>query len=282
MGWIKDFLGGKTSSKSSSTPWKEQQPYLEYGFEQADDMYRNGGLKFTPYKSNWVAHTPQNTRQGWQMTANRAGNAPIYNPASDQFQQTQNGRFLNKAPQYRGDARGGDYYDPGRQNLKPFFNQARKEIDSQFASDGRYGSGLHKTALGEEFGQIAAGFANDERDRQFGLLGDERNRQTQFNNAERNRQVQSLSYAPALDDMRYAGADRLMNIGQQQQLQDQSKIDAKREKWDMRQSMGSDALSRYMELIMGDYGGNTRGSNTDVAAGLANILSLGKTGVKGV
>ena len=61
---------GNTVTNSSSAPWESQQPYLEKGFEEAQNLYESATPEY--YPDSTVAPMNQLTDQALQLQAARA------------------------------------------------------------------------------------------------------------------------------------------------------------------------------------------------------------------
>ena len=130
MGLLDKLFGGGTqSSQSYVNP--TQTPYLS-------DIYGTAQSTFnSPYVSQaQQAAGPLNTAAGGQYLDTLSG---AYMPGSEQFGNT----------------------------MQAMYNQIRPSLDSQFASTGRYGSGLHRIGAEDRMAQIGAGLYGDERERQM-------------------------------------------------------------------------------------------------------------------
>lgn len=213
-----------------------------------------------PYKDPMFVPYSDVTKQGMRQMTRLAENKPFADMSRQGFRNVMNdqGR-LN----YTKEAQLGGYFD-----------QARKAIDSQFAGSGRYGSGLHKAGLAEEFGQIAQDFANQERDRQA---------QSQMN-ADNNR-ARTLGLAPSLQNAAFQNPENMMKVGQMREA-----MAGKRLNEDVRQhflpyEFKQRALGDLKNLASGSYGGysqTTQGTSPfNVALGVAGA-AMGMPGIGGL
>jgi hypothetical protein len=184
------------SQFSSSSPWAAQIPYLMQGFNAA------GGLLNTPQ------YMPAALNNVWSF-ANSPTATPNVNAASNQLQQTLNGNYLT------GGAGFNSAFDAAKRQILP-------QVDSQFASAGRTGSGLAQTAETQALGDSFSGLYNQER----------------------NRQMSAAGMAPNLDEMPFQM--------QQQKMQDMLTAGG----------AGQDAIMNFMRTIGGNYGGTTSGNSS--------------------
>ena len=65
--------GGDTTTTQKADPWSGQQPYLKFGFNQAQNLYNSGGPQFYPGRT-YVPFSGQ-TEQALGMAQNRAQRA---------------------------------------------------------------------------------------------------------------------------------------------------------------------------------------------------------------
>lgn len=140
--------GGGNTTIQNTDPWKGQQPYLQKGFEGAEQGILNqpgqGVVPFSP-----------ETQYSLYQTGNRAlEGSPLLPAAQQQAMSTLGGDYMSGGP-------GFDAYADSA------WNAIRPQTDSMFASGGRFGSPLHAEALGRGFGRAMAPLYGDERNRQM-------------------------------------------------------------------------------------------------------------------
>lgn len=113
---------GSSQSTSASGPWAAQQPYLTGLWGQAQNLYENQ----SPF-----------TGQAMNLRAQRAGQgSPLTSAAQQGVLETMQGAYMPGGAKFQDMS---DVYMRG--SMAP--------IDSRFSKGGRFGSGLHKQALGE-------------------------------------------------------------------------------------------------------------------------------------
>lgn len=185
------------TSFSNTGPWAPQVPFLLKGFGQAGDTFLDSNIP--DYMSSAVNNL-------WNSSNN-----PILTPntdaASAAVQKTLSGDYLS------GGAGAKAALDAASRAITP-------QIASQFASGGRYGSGLSKSAETTALGDV---YAN------------------QFNN-ERNRQMEAAGIAPNLDMTPF-------NM-KQQQLSNMMTAGGARQ----------NAILNFLRAIGGNYGGTASGN----------------------
>ena len=89
--------GGGSETQTSSEPWAQQQPFLEFGFGEAKDIYQNQTPEFFPGQT----FTPfgQATQAGLGGMVNRAtGGSPLEQGGQNQILSTLQGDWLNANP----------------------------------------------------------------------------------------------------------------------------------------------------------------------------------------
>lgn len=177
--------GGKTQTTTTAPP-SYQLPYLQYGMNQAQNLYQQG---------NQVAGFNPNQEQAMNMVYNRATSGdPTIGAAQGYVQNTLGGGFLGSNPY-----------------LDDTFNKAalatQNQLASQFAGSGRnveQSMGLRAQQLGDLATGIYGGAYENERNRMQGVL----------------------PYAQQLGNQGYTDAQALLGIGNQQQQQSQAVMDA--------------------------------------------------------
>lgn len=281
--------GGSTSTQTvtKSDPWSGQQPYLTDVFSKAQGQYNTGVPSYFP-GSTVTPFSPE-TQQAMAMQSARATNgSPIMAAGGQQLTDTLQGDYLTSNPAFsllNSNAQG-DYL-----NKNPYIDQTvdralgkvRGSLDSQFAQGGRYGSGLHQTALAGAYGDTAASmygqnYAN-ERQNQLGAT----NAMGQLYGDERTKQLQSMMFAPQMANHDYVDAQQLAAVGGAKEGMSQANINDQLNRWNFDQNKYSDALARYNQLVQGNYGGS--GSSTSTSPTntnrTASMLGGGLSGMMG-
>lgn len=180
-------MGGKSSGNQTTKtePWKGQQPYLTYGFEQAQNLYGSGGPEYYP-NATYVPFSPQ-SQMAMQLGQNRAlmgsefdqpaGNLALNSMQNispftlaatknlwdgyrgmDQLNATTQGQYLNSNPYLD------SMFNAATRSVNTQYNnQVMPGINATFGSGGRTGSNAHQTALdmanenyGNTIGDMAA------------------------------------------------------------------------------------------------------------------------------
>lgn len=269
-----------TTTVQQSNPWSGQQPYLTDLFAKAQGQYNTGVPSYFP--GSTVTPFASETEQAMAMQADRArSGSPIMVAGNQQLTDTLQGDYLASNPAYsllNSNAQG-DYL-----NNNPYIDQTvdralgkvRGSLDSQFAQGGRYGSGLHKTALAGAYGDTAASmygqnYAN-ERQNQLGAT----NAMGQLYGDERTKQLQSMMFAPQMANQDYVDAQQLAAVGGAKEGMSQANLNEQLNRWNFDQNKYSDALARYSQLVQGNYGGS--GSSTSTSPTNTNSMASGLGG----
>lgn len=232
--WIISFLtlsidsgggGGTQTVQQNADPWSGQQPHLLHGFQQARQLYDQGGPQYFP-DSTVIPFSPQSeTAMNLQQQRALMG-SPVTQAGQQELTSTLSGDYLGSNP----------YLDQIAGNIT---DQTQSAIDSQFAQAGRFGGGAHAREAGEG---ISNSLAN--------LYG-------QSYESERDRMMGSMGYAPQMAAQDYIDIGMLGDVGAQvegkagQQLQDQVN------RFNFGQNQPQQNLQNYLGLIQGNYGGTS-------------------------
>lgn len=232
--------GGTTQTVEKSDPWAGQQPFLTTGFEEAEDKF----LNFTPtfFSGSTVVPFSPETELALQQTTQRAlDGSPVRNAATTELSNTLSGNYLY----------GGDGFNAA---VDAAVRRAQPGIDSQFALSGRYGSGLAQEAVGRAVGDIFADQYNQER----------------------TNQMRAMMFAPQISELDYSDISKLAAVGQQREALEQEQLAEQIARHDFDQSVEQRQLQEYMNLVQGNYGGNTvTTSNSSVGGGNSGAGFLG-------
>lgn len=207
--------GGTNTQVQNADPWSGQQPYLKEGFAGAQQgiLSQPGVVPFSP-----------ETQYGLTMQGNRALQGSALLPAANQqIQDTLSGNYMSGGQGFN------DFADAAWSAVRP-------NVDSTFATGGRYGSALHGEALGRGFGRAMAPLYDSERQRQMSAAG----------------------MSPGLAMADYQDPAMLQAVGAAREGKAQQYADE-----------SYNRLARYMGLISGNYGGT---STTTGGAGQSPLM----------
>ena len=214
----------QTTQTNASAPWEVQSPYLDYGMQQSKSLYETGGPQYYGYDT-YTPMAPQ-TEQGVTMAGNAAmtGGYGVDAAANAQARDTLSGSYLNSNP----------YLD---QAFNTAADRSRRQMDSQFSSGGRYGSGIHQDLREENLNDMAGKMYGDAYE------------------SERGRQMQMASLAPTISNQNYKAADAMIGAGGIVKNQANEQLAADKARWDYNQNQPYANLSNYMSGVTGNYGG---------------------------
>jgi hypothetical protein len=221
-----DFLfgGDQKNQTVTTTPWKEQQPYLIQGFGQGANLYGNPYF-YQQFPFSTVAPFSGAQQQGLQAIMDIAGNkgADLNTRARQQASQTLQGRFLGRNP----------YLDSMYAGMK---RELLGPVNLGAEGMGRSGSGLAMSAAAQALNQARAAT--------YG----------QHYESERNRQMDVLGMAPQLAATRYADPLMMLQAGGQIQQQGQRVLDDAFNRFQYGQNRPWDVWNQYMGNVGGNYG----------------------------
>ena len=235
--------------KSISEPWDVQQPFLETGFNQAQNLYNNPYF-YQQFPYSTVAPFSQQQTQGLQDITRIAGsNRPDVNTyARNEAMRTLGGKYLNAGSNPYLQAM---YGDAKRDFLSP--------VNTAAEGMGRTGSGLHA--------QAAADALMGAQDASFG----------QHYENERGRMMQMMGMAPQIADTAYADPRMLLAAGGQIQNQGQAEVNDAFRRFQYGQQRPWDMLGNYM----GTVGGQNWGSSNSQTQPSANPFTSALGGALG-
>ena len=281
-GWYNQYIqnnpnanqggGGGTSAAADPTSMAGFRPLSTTQTMNAD----TGGTQVTPEGwpeffpgQTYVDYSPE-TLQALNMITNRAQSGSALNTSANQsVLDTINGNYLNGNP----------YIDSViNQSLgdvnKKYAEQVLPGLASNFASSGRYGSGIQQNMTANAVGQLgkeAMGVASGIRYDNY--------------NQERQRQLQAAALAPTLAQGDYYDAQQLMGVGSARESLNQAKLQDAMDRFNYNENQPSRMLDEYIARIgalNGGYGTQTStGPGQQVAkpSPFAGALSGGAAGL---
>jgi len=239
----------QTQTVTKADPWSEQQPYLKYGFQQAQDNYQGGAPAYYPGQT--VAPFANETNAALDAQTNRAfQGSPLVTAAQQQLSDTMSGKYL--------DINTNPYLMPMADQIRA---QVQPGIESRFAGSGRLNSGLASRAVGQGVTDALATQAMNNY------------------NTERGRQMQGMLFAPSLANQDYADIGKLADVGAQREGMAQAGINADIAKYNYDANAPNNWLAQFMNLVQGQYGGS--GTSTQSQPYYQNRLAGGAGGALG-
>lgn len=292
MAWCgggQDSGGGGTQTTQTvekADPWAGQQPFLTRGFNEAQQFFLDRDpAPFFP-GSTVVPYSPE-TNLAMQMQTNRAVNgSPIQSAGTDQLTQTLSGDYLGQmsnlynnpvqnmvnndviAPTLRGDyLYGGPGFDAAYQAAS---NKIIPQVDSAFERSGRTRSGLADVAKTQALSDAFASQYGQERQNQLAAsqLG-QQGTQTYLDSirGERDNQIRSMLFAPQMASLDYQDISKLAEVGAQKEQLSQEQLADQIARYDYAQNAEKSDLAKYMNLVQGNYGGQSYGTSTSELSG---------------
>jgi hypothetical protein len=218
---------GSETTTSTQAPWSAQQPYLDYMFNQAKNIYEGGGPQY--YQDSQVSPFAPAQEQAMAGIENRARTGSTINAANNQMMtDTLQGKYLDPATNpYLTDT----FNTAAAQTLAP--------IQSAFSDAGRYGSGINQQVQQRGLNELATNIYG-------GNYG-----------AERGRQMTAAQIAPQIANQDYYDYDRLMGVGSQVQNQAQNVIADNVQRYNYNQNLPQQNLNAFQNYVGGTYG-NTK------------------------
>ncbi|HIG17797.1 MAG TPA: tail fiber domain-containing protein [Candidatus Handelsmanbacteria bacterium] len=246
--------GGSSSSKQSSKPWIEQQPFLKEIYGLAQGLHGQGPYEYGPDR---VAGFDPASSQGQYQAEQRAmKGSPLLRDAQGEMRKTLSGEYLSPEsnPWLSG------MYDAGARGMTRNFQQTvMPTLNSRFAM-GRTqqdaGQNAQTAAMGRAQGQLATGLGDLAQNLYGGAYSGERNRMGQM-----------AQMAPAMAATDYADSSMLRGIGQERQGQAQRYLDELVNRFDFQQHAPAQRLAEYSGFI-GAPVQTSRGSSSSFNMGI--------------
>jgi hypothetical protein len=282
----------------TNDPWAPAQPFLQDIMQKSQNLY-TGDVGYQPYLGKTQAEISPKTQ--WAMdTVHDIASAEPYGSKA-----LQEARGLSKLMVQNGGLSQGQMgtvipgmekaagqfqsiYDDATGTENPYL-QAILEANNRRISDkvnsgmsgaGRYGSGAHTDvltrALAESANPILAEDYAARQNRRLqanqGMLGAYGQMDDTYSGG-LGRALQYAGMIPSLDAARYAGAERVGQLGAYEMGREQDEINSLIERWNLAESRPWEQLARYAGSIggMGGLGG------TQVTQRPSNAAPLGQT-----
>jgi hypothetical protein len=239
--------GGQQTATSTSTtqPPAYLQPFLQYGAQQAQNLYNSSAPAY--YPGSTVARQSPYTIAADQGIAARAINgSPVVGSASGYLQNVLGGKYLGSNP----------YLGAVDQSV---WDATKPRVDSEWSAGGRYGSPNMGLELGKEYMDAIAPFHYSD-----------------YQN-ERADQQQAAGMAPTIANQDWVDLQNLGAAGASQDQYNQSLINAPINQWNYNQNLALNKLQQYMGLLLGGgFGNTTTGTQTQPGGSPLNaLLGLG-------
>lgn len=274
-----------TQTVEKSDPWEGQQPYLTKGFQNVESAFLNSTPQFYP-GSTVTPYSPE-TNLALQLQTDRAINgSPIQEAGTNQLSDTLNGAYLGQArsqydnspmagyvkealtPTLQGDfLHGGDGFnsavDAASRKIIP-------QVQSMFEKSGRSNSGLAQIGMTQALGDSFAQQYGQERQNQLTAANSANTSNQSYLDMlsqERENQIRSMLFAPQMASLDYQDYSKLAEVGAQREALDQQNLYDQIARWDYEQNQKRNSAAGYMNLVQGNYGGQSTGTSTSNMAG---------------
>lgn len=194
----------------NNAPWAPQVAPLKQSFTDATKLYNSGGLNLKYYPGQTRANLSPETLTSQNMISDRAqAGSPTLGAANNYVQGILTGN------------------DTGL--LNPALDRIRTNVNANYSSAGRYGSGYHDKAVADSVGnQIFS------------------------------RMDQAAQFAPQLAQADYLDPQMLAGVGAQREQFAQNNINDAIARFNFQQSSPANAIALYQSLIGGGYGGTSQ------------------------
>lgn len=222
-----------TTTTTKSEPWEQQKPFLEKGFQSAENEVLNRPLQFAPFDT-FVGASPQ-TQAALGMMENRAlYGSPLTGAAQQQTYDTLQGDYLSNPNM-------GQITDAVTAAVKP-------QVDASFIGAGRgVSSPLHTEAMARGVSRGIAPFAFDDY------------------RAGRTEMERASAMAPSLANQDYYDISQLAAAGLGQEDYQGRALADRLARHDFAQTEPYARLGQYMGLVGNNYGGTSSGTTTGTA-----------------
>ena len=241
--------GGRGSQQTSNTIDPMQKPYIEFGLNEAQNLYDGGAPEY--YSGNTYLGPNQAQQDAIGMMTNQANaGSSVLTNSSNLANQTLNGDFLNAGNPYLAQAT-----QAGADVATDQYNKAMQNTNSQASLSGRYGSNAHQNLASDNSQNLANALTNQAGTMAYqNYAGERANQNNVMNNAQN------------IAGNDYYGAQQLMNAGNQQAGFDQAKLDSDIARHDYSQNAQQMHLNNYLTATFGAPGG-TNSTTTSTSSG---------------
>lgn len=230
---------GSSSGSSNTTTRTEPpqfiQPYLQYGAQQARDLYSTGGPQYYPGQTV-VPFAPQ-TEAALAGTEQRAINgSPVTNAAQDYSTSVLNGDYLP------GGSHGNPYLDATFQQAA---NATQNDLSSEFARSGR-NTLASMPVRSDQLNNLATS-----------IYGGAYQNERQAQNAQ-------LPFAPSLANQDYVDLQALQGVGANVEDLAGRYMQDQQARYDFSQNAPQTNLDNFLSRVTGAYPGGTTQQQTPI------------------
>ena len=225
--------GGRSTQTTSQELDPTVRPFVEYGLQEAKQLYRTRGPSYYPYQT-YVSPSRQ-TQQALQAAQSRAlTGSPLVPAAQEQQLATIQGQNLGLNPYFANALQGA----AGVATTQ--FQDALSSIASQASQAGRYGSG----AMGNLQDRASTNLAKELTSRAGELA-------YQNYAAERAAQERAIQSAPQMAAADYQDIQQLLNVGQTAEDYQRQALEADIDRFEFEENKPYTKLQSYLSAAYG-------------------------------
>ena len=216
---------GTQTTQTITEPWKVQSPYLEKGFQRAEELFNQANIPSYYPNATYVPFASE-TETALQLAKARAtaGN-PLLNKSQTYADNVMSGAFLNPST------------NPYLNNLfSTMADKVKTNINTNFAQGGRYESGAHTGAMTEALGDLATKVYADNYMKERGVMD------------------AMASKAPQLGDMDYSDIAKLQTVGGAREELSQRMLTDAIKRYEFEQRKPYEKLREYQASVGGPFG----------------------------
>jgi hypothetical protein len=216
---------GTQTTQNITEPWKVQSPYLEKGFQRAEELFNQSNIPSYYPKATYVPFASE-TETALQLAKARAtaGN-PLLNKSQTYADNVMSGAFLNPST------------NPYLNNLfSTMADKVKTGVNTNFAQGGRYGSGSHTGAMTEALGDLATKVYADNYMKERGVMD------------------AMASKAPQLGEMDYSDIAKLQTVGGAREELSQRMLTDAIKRYEFEQRKPYEKLREYQASVGGPFG----------------------------
>ena len=216
---------GTQTTQTITEPWKVQSPYLEKGFQRAEELFNQANIPSYYPNATYVPFASE-TETALQLAKARA---------------TQGNPLLNKSQAYADNVMSGAFLNP---STNPYLNnlfstmadKVKTNVNTNFAQGGRYGSGAHTGTMTEQLGDLATKVYADNYNRERGVMD------------------AMASKAPQLGEMDYSDIAKLQTVGGAREELSQRMLTDAIKRYEFEQRKPYEKLREYQASVGGPFG----------------------------
>jgi len=215
---------GTQTTQTITEPWQTQAPYLEKGFQRAEELFNSSVPNYYP-KDTYVPFANE-TETALQLAKARA---------------TQGNPLLNKSQTYADNVMSGAFLNPSTNPyLNNLFNtmsdKVKAGVNSNVSQAGRYGSPAHTGMVADSLGNLANQVYADNYNRERAVMD-------------------SMSMkAPQLGEMDYSDIAKLQTVGSAREELAERQLGDAMKRFEFEQRKPYEKLREYQASVGGPFG----------------------------